>query len=853
MRAVALAVLLTNAAFVGDAPRVASGRQPRTTRVVEPAPAPAGWKATRDRDTGTLASLWGGSVAAPGSMTNAVLAEHAARQFLAAHIAGDFTLAASRFAGDKRVVVFDQRWNGLRVAGATISIVFTHDRLVAAFSSAIDPATIPTALAALRSAARPNPTRAERWLRDAKIAASATRWGGERVVLPIVFGTGDVTFSIADVLDASNGVERWTVYVAPDGAPLLRVRRTMHGVSTLRLDVPVRHPASARTLMAAGRANLIVNNAAAQTDAAGGFAWNGNAPSSVVPSATGALVEVIDVGGAPATATLSGVNAGFTDWSLASTATADAQLTAYAYAMVAKTRAREIHPSLAWLDQTLQVFVNEAGSCNALSTGDDIHFFAGDATCENTARIVDIVLHEFGHSLHVQSHLAGEVDSALGEGAADFFAANLVGDSGIGRGLSFDDVSVRELDPIGSERRFPEDFEGSVHNAGLIIGGALWDLRTALIAELGAAAGIAATERVYLGVLQLAPDIATSYQAALLGDDDDGDLTNGTPHECAIEAAFAAHGLVPGFEETALSTPVVEGRTISITVTTPVGRACPPKLVTGIDLVVGDETIAMTAEGARYRGELPAPPGPAVVSYHVIARFDDGSELALPRNPADPQYQAFVGTATPIWCDRLDALPVWQQTGSVIWEWARPFGRAGDPPVTFTGEAFLGTNIMGSGRYLPGMATAITTPTIDTSGFTDVHLQFRRWLTVEERAADRASIEIGDQPIWENATVEHVDREWRFVDLPIPSGEVAITWSLAANDTGELGGWNLDDICVVAFDEACATPDCLEPVDEAGCCASGDGRSSLALGALVLFGLRRRRHCMRLPPGRRSG
>ena len=34
------------------------------------------------------------------------------------------------------------------------------------------------------------------------------------------------------------------------------------------------------------------------------------------------------------------------------------------------------------------------------------------------------------------------------------------------------------------------------------------------------------------------------YPEALLADDDDGDLANGTPNECEINKAFHAHGLV---------------------------------------------------------------------------------------------------------------------------------------------------------------------------------------------------------------------------------------------------------------------------------------------------------------------
>ena len=38
---------------------------------------------------------------------------------------------------------------------------------------------------------------------------------------------------------------------------------------------------------------------------------------------------------------------------------------------------------------------------------------------------------------------------------------------------------------------------------------------------------------------------ATSYEAFLFADDDDGDLSNGTPNQCLLIDAFGEHGLGP--------------------------------------------------------------------------------------------------------------------------------------------------------------------------------------------------------------------------------------------------------------------------------------------------------------------
>ena len=837
MRAALLALVLANAGFTGEHARVANGKQPRPARLVErAADAPAGWHATRDRDTGAIVSVWGGSIRIAGSIADAAIAERAARTFAVQLIPSgttieQFVVVSNRVERGKRTVAFQQTIEGLRVIGAHVFVVFQADRLFAAGSSALPYAHVDV------PSARAGIAKTEAWLRTDGIAASIAVTG-ERAVLPLIYGRGDFTAQLVDVLDARAGLERWTVYATSDGTPLLRVSQVAHGTGTVRMDVPVRHPGGSRTKLPATRANLIVDGIPTFASTTGGVGWSGNSAATVIPSAVGEFVRVIDAAGSPASGALTLGNGSVVDWSLATNGNGDAQLSAYAWAMVAKNRARGMHPALAWLNRRLDVTVNEPGSCNALSDGDALHFF-GAGACENAARVTDVVLHEFGHSFHTQAHLAGAFSASLGEGLADFFAANITGDSGIGRGLNFDNEAVRDIEP---DRRFPDDISGDDHVTGLIVAGALWDLRKNFVAELGG--GPSPIEGIYLGVVEHATDLANVYVAALIGDDDDGDLGNGTPHQCALEQAFSAHGLVTDFETVRLATPVLDGRTITVDVQTPKHSACAQPQVTRMQLVVEtdgtEETFEMLGNGTRFVGTLPEVAGPIVVTYRVVAQLDNGSELAMPDNPADPLYQLFVGTSTPLYCTSFDTDPQWTQSGRMAWELGRPLGRAGDPPKPFSGDFVLGTTLRDSGRY-PAGSTAITTEALDLSAYTDLHLQFRRWLTVEERTADRAAIAVDGKLVWQNSAegFDHVDREWRFVDVPMPAGE-RITFSIDANSSTELGGWNLDDLCVVTYEpNACAG---CEPPPSDGCCSGSGSSASLLLGLGVLgLVLRRRR------------
>src|SRR5690606_10758607 len=128
------------------------------------------------------------------------------------------------------------------------------------------------------------------------------------------------------------------------------------------------------------------------------------------------------------------------------------------------------------------------------------------------------------------------------EGAADFLAAIITGDPGMGRGFFYTDKPLRHIDPDDREHRWPDDVR-EIHYTGLIYAGALWELREDLVAALGEERAAAVVNKIYVGTLRRSTSIPTSLIEALIEDDDDGDLANGTPHECFIRSAYGRHGL----------------------------------------------------------------------------------------------------------------------------------------------------------------------------------------------------------------------------------------------------------------------------------------------------------------------
>ena len=802
---------------------VVAGKPARLAPAIVHAPAFGGWRATWDRDTGVPRWLTGTYVAAPGTTHDAAAAERAARNFLAAHVGvlapgavvTDFTVVANQLDGATRSVGFQQTWHGLDVVGGQLGFVFAHDRLFAISDTAL-PNLHPTV-----SASRASRARAETWI-TAELGRRARAIDlHRRVVLPIV-RSGGVEAHVADVFDVEvpGAAERWDVYLAADGTPLARRSTVMTAASgTLSYNAGVRYASGPRADYPAVTANVTIAGGPATTASDGTVTWpSGN--TTIAPTCAGTSVVVGNMAGAAATTTLPIAPGGAATWNAANVELDDAQVSTYVYANLALARARVINPGLAFLAGPVSFYVNENVACNASSNGTDIHLSRATAACENTGRIADIVFHELGHALHFHSIIPGmgAFEAQLTEGLADFNAANLTEDSGIGRGLDYTDKPTREIDPPGIEKQFPADVTGDPHLSGEIISGALWDLRKALVAQLGHDPGVAATEQVFLGVMRRAPDMASSYQAALIGDDDDGDLGNGTPHLCAIERAFGIHGLVTGFEQTIVSSPVVDQLAISVAVTVPTATTCAPRHVTGMHVLWKvDDNVAselfLEDHGDTWTGSFPEQREGAVIAYSVDVTFDDGSTQTFPNNPADPLYQTFVGTASVLYCQTFDHDPQWTQGGTFAdeWEWGMPnpiAAHAGDPLTAHTGTKVLGTNVVEGGAYRPSEQVYIATPEVEVTAYQLIHLQYWRWLSVEDGMYDQAEVLVNDTSIWHNASapnglLHHVDREWRFHDLDltpyVAGGTATVKWQLTSDDVFELGGWTLDDACIVGL------------------------------------------------------
>ena len=895
LRALGLGLLLAtgleqSAGAVGrtdtaEAPMVTAGKPPRLHREVawvhhgaQGRAGLSGWTAIYDRDTGVPLRMWGPGQPAPGTMASPAIAEAWARTFLAAHLGvlapgaapSDFVVVSNQLGsdGDVRSIGFTQHANRVAVLGGAISFVFKNDRMIMVGS---------TALPHVTTAAPAQPGLRGARLSSTHVASAAVAWlgaagrtvaargavGNEQVIVPIVHardaGGVDVSYTLAEqvTVESTTGEPgRWSVYIdAATGAAFARENTLTFASGTVLYDVPDRAPMAAggRHPQPAAEATLNVNGVPVTTGKDGVVTWTGSDPAMVFPGLSGPLVAVTDKAGVPVTGSLTLPADGSVLWSRPSDAAIDAQFDAFVYANQAKQFAKtRMNLALAYLDQQLPVTVNEPGTCNAYSKGDELHFLPQTpGRCENTGRVADVVYHEFGHTLHRHSIIpgVGQFDHSMSEGVADTFAVAMTGDSGVGRGFYLDNKPVRELDPV-QKKIWPRDADGEIHDEGEIYGETMWDLRTNLEAAMGPEAGFTQFLKIYDATLQRAVDIPSCFAEALVTDDDDGDLANGTPHECAIIAAFAAHGLYDPTVTGSVAPPVRDNFTVSVSGAAPASATCQAPSITSATIswrlrngrVV---PLPLVPTGGVFSATLPPQPAGSVVEYNVTVQLSNGATQVFPSNPADPFYQFYVGDARKIWCAGFeDGAADWTHGATPAdqdrWEIGAPVGLGGDPTSAFAGQSVLGIALTGDGSYAASTITEAVSPDIDLHGETNVHLQYQRWLGVQDGFFDRATIRANGHQVWANfasgidpvhAGYDHIDREWQFQDIDVSrqvvNGKIKLGFGLVSDAGFQAGGWNLDEVCLVAGEPACGNGlvEAGEACDD-GNTTSGDGCSS---------------------------
>jgi len=266
-----------------------------------------------------------------------------------------------------------------------------------------------------------------------------------------------------------------------------------------------------------------------------------------------------------------------------------------------KEQARGYLPANTWLQQQLTANMNINQTCNAFWDGAEVNFFKSGGGCRNTGEIAAIFDHEWGHGMDNNGVNPGI--TSPGEAIADIHALIRLNTSCIGRGFHATGVcggygdacngtsasgctGVRDVDFANHRCDQPHTISWilngfttdqchgtgtapscpstgtrgpcnrETHCEGYVMAEAAWDLKSRDLMDPPYNYDFNTAHEIATRLLFLGSQSVTSWYTCSVGggcgatggylqllaaDDDDGDLSNGTPHMTAIRAAFERH------------------------------------------------------------------------------------------------------------------------------------------------------------------------------------------------------------------------------------------------------------------------------------------------------------------------
>jgi Zn-dependent metalloprotease len=504
---------------------------------------------------------------------------------------------------------------------------------------------------------------------------------------------------------------------------------------------------------------------------------------------------------------------------------------------------KSFYPSFTAMDNPLPANVDLAGSCNAFYDGSSINFYAAGGGCNATSLVADVCYHEYGHGINdkfYQSIGFSFDNGAMGEGYADIWALGITDSPILGIGFYTSNPTgfVRRYDI--NKKVYPQDLVGQVHADGEIIAGCFWDTYLNL-GNLPQMMDLFA-ESFYAGITgpdgtegQLYQDIL--YEVLTL-DDNDGDLTNGTPNFCDITSGFAIHGISLGAVVNLNHNQVLqalENNPVDINAT--VQGLGAGTNVRGFYRIgnTGAFTpfLLSNTTGSNYLGSIPAQPKGTIIEYYLGVEDNCGTLTNIMPAGADASnpnipYYVMVGFDQLLMED-FDAF-----AGS--WTLGLPSDNAttGEWIVDVPIPSYVGTSVVqpGDQNTVGGQFCAITgnasgpsagagendvdagkttllSPVYDLSNYSNPAFSYYRWYTNDQGATpgtDFWQVAITNDGVnyvdVENTDVS--DHSWRrfafrVLDYITPTATVSLRFIAEDANAGSLIEAGLDDL--ILWDE----------------------------------------------------
>lgn len=592
--------------------------------------------------------------------------------------------------------------------------------------------------------------------------------------------------------------------------------------------------------------NMTVSSSSgsATTDVSGNFNIVGaSAPLVVTVRYTGPYATVVNQASASYVATPSLAAASGNSVLMNSPASAlnTAQSNAFLAINLQRNWTRSVNPADATHDFLATANVNIANSCNAYYSGNSTNFYQAGGSCVNTA-YQDIVMHEMGHWMN-DRYGSGNNQSGFGEGNADVFAIYFTDDPVLGHDFQGPGSIVR----TGlNTRPFCGDSSsgcyGEVHADGEVLMGALWKVRARLKTTLGVSAGGAVANTLFNAWMNAYNDslIQTIIETHWLTlDDNDANISNGTPHHADIDGGFRQQGF-PGHTLTYFTFSNVTQLSDTQDETGPYVVSAnitallnPPLSSVTLNYKLGNGSFASVpmslVSGSTWSAAIPGQSCVTDVGYYVSATDSSAHSETYPAGAPTSYFAFTVGSITSAFSDTFEAgTGGWTHAllaAQDDWQLSSQFGlnisgnQGGDPTVPATSGSSVWGNDLGpagwNGVYRPSVSNYLRSPVINCSQFTSVKLRFKRWLRIEAGQYDQAQIKVNGAVVWSNPlTTDLLDTSWVPMNIDVTQfaagqANVQVEFTLVSDAGLEYGGWNIDDFALVAATPC--TPQCSTP------------------------------------------
>lgn len=662
---------------------------------------------------------------------------------------------------------------------------------------------------------------------------------GRLAVLPIRGLTGLNTPLAWSFLVKEDDAHIWETWVdASTGALLWRRNSVCEGIGgTVSASVKTSAVTQAEAVVNVFDHNLTVAGSTVVTDRNGAFTSSGSGAVTVMLRGPYARIERQDGANASITQTVAN-NASFNVLWNSSNSTL-AERTTFYNVVRSRRFILDMDTTITALDYQMPCRVGVNNICNANFDGTNLNFYrSGTSTqgiCPATGEMPDVVMHEYGHAVNEKSYVqfgvaAGMVNGALHEGLADVNSGMILDRSQIGIGFFGANTVLRDMN---NTNKYPDDIVNQVHTDGLIIGGAVWDMRLGI--------GIQQARLISHFARHGKPDDTNTglaftkyFLEVLVADDNDGNLSNGTPNASHIVPAFAKHGIPSGMLSiTHAPVSTATGGT-PIPMTADVTTALAAITAQSVEIkyrLRGQSTwstLPLTfaagnqAASSTWNGALPSQLNGSIIEYYIVATEVWGTSKSYPAAGATSPLLLLVGFSTHTFHD-CESASAWQAhiTGDNAttgrWVNAVPVGTNVNGVLVQTpaDHSPLGTRCWVTGNGVangqPGDAdvdggkTTLVTPVLMTAGLNIPVLRYYAWFSNDMGASpgiDPWVVQISSNGGGSWVTLENTDlsfntwteRVFVLSDYITPTNTVLVRFVARDDDPGSLVEAAVDDV-----------------------------------------------------------